>query len=176
MIEVEVRSFVSEDKFNKLRAFFEKNAEFLGEDEQETVYFNCKGDVRLQRSNSYSKIWMKEGRMHDEAREETEVKLDREDFEKAIKVFAAMGFEVTVKWLRKRRSYVWGNIAVTLDDNKGYGLILELEKLSSDEEKEAARNHLNERMRELGVEITPRDVFEEKFDHYTKNWRDLLNV
>jgi hypothetical protein len=35
MCEVEVRSFVSWDKFDELRHFFERNAQFLGADEKE---------------------------------------------------------------------------------------------------------------------------------------------
>ncbi len=173
-IEVEVRSFVSEAKFDELRKFFERNAEFLGEDEQQTAYFDCKEDIRLQRNSLCSKIWMKQGRMHDEAREETEIRLNRDDFDKALKILCSLGLKVAVVWLRKRLSYKWGEVNVALDSNRGYGLIVELEKMACDADKEQAREHLTKKMAEIGVEPTPRNVFDERLEHYKKSWRELL--
>ena len=74
-IEVEIRSFISKEKYNELIEFFKKNAEFINEDYQETYYFDTKEDLRIQKNNYFSKIWMKKGKMHDEQREEIEIKL-----------------------------------------------------------------------------------------------------
>jgi hypothetical protein len=50
--------------------FFEKNGESLGVDHRETHYFDGKEDLRIQKNDGFSKIWLKKGRLHDEAREE----------------------------------------------------------------------------------------------------------
>ena len=39
-IEVEIRSFISEEQYNKFLEFFRKNAELVKEDYQETFYFS----------------------------------------------------------------------------------------------------------------------------------------
>jgi hypothetical protein len=58
-IEVEVRAFVDESKHHQLVDFFEQHAQFLKEDSQVTHYFTGNHDLRIQKNNFFSKIWMK---------------------------------------------------------------------------------------------------------------------
>src|SRR3989339_693806 len=81
-IETEIRSFISKEKFDELLDFFKKNASLEKEDYQETFYFDCDEDLRIQRNNFFSKIWMKKGQIHDDYREEIEIKFDRDELEK----------------------------------------------------------------------------------------------
>jgi uncharacterized protein YjbK len=56
-IEVEVRSFISKEKYEELLNFFKQNSKILVEDDyQESYYFNCKEDLRIQKNKFYSKI------------------------------------------------------------------------------------------------------------------------
>lgn len=96
-IEVEVRSFISKDQFEELLDFFKNNAKFKGEDYQETFYFDCEEDLRIQRNKSFSKIWLKKGKIHDDYREEIEIKVDRNNFEKLEKLFLFLGFNIEIK-------------------------------------------------------------------------------
>ena len=50
-IEAEVRSFISKEQYEKLLSFFKQNAKLLKEDYQETFYFDCESDLRIQRNN-----------------------------------------------------------------------------------------------------------------------------
>lgn len=127
-IEVEVRSFVTEEKFGELMKFFQENAELVKKDCQETTYFDCDQDLRIQRNDYFSKIWLKKGEMHDDCREEFEIKFDKEDFPHLENLFSALGYNVKVKWFRDRHSFLWQGIDVSLDYTKGYGHIIELEK------------------------------------------------
>lgn len=172
-IEVELRSFISEQKYNELLKFFHQNATFLSTDTQETHYFDCNADVRIQQNNQYSKIWMKKGQMHDEAREEVEVKLPREDFAKLQKIFKALGHTVQIKWFRTRHSFKWDNIDIAVDHTKGYGYILELEILADESQKEHALNQLTKKFQELQIPITPKEEFKSKYEHYKNNWQAL---
>ncbi len=172
-IEVEVRSFLTEEKYFELIKLLKKEGEFLGEDYQETYYFNTKEDLRIQKNNFFSKIWMKKGKMHDEGREEIEIRFAREDFEKLEKLFLALGFSVSVKWLRKRHSFRWQGIDVAVDCTKGYGYIVELEKICAESEKEKTLETLKEKMKALGVQPTPKEEFEKKFRYYAENWEKL---
>lgn len=174
-IEVEIRSFIPKEKFRELKEFFDKNAKFLGEDEQETVYLDGDKDIRMQKNSKYAKLWRKEGKMHDAARKEEEVRFPRENFDRVLKCITLFfGFGVKSKWLRKRLSYTWDEISVSLDDTKGYGLILELEKMVSMKAAEKTKSYLKRKMKELGIKITPREVFEKKFNYYTRNWKKLI--
>ena len=93
-IEVELRSFISKQKYDELLLFFKNNAEYCGEDDQETFYFDAAEDVRIQRNNTFSKIWMKKGKIHDEQREELEIKFAISDFEKLESLFLSLGFNI----------------------------------------------------------------------------------
>ncbi len=89
-IETEIRSFISKEQYEDLLDFFSKNAVFAKEDYQESLYFDCEQDLRIQKNNFFSKIWMKKGNIHDDHREEIEIKCDKDDFEKLETVFTSI--------------------------------------------------------------------------------------
>lgn len=172
-IEVEVRSFLSKELYDKLLEFFKKNAKFVNEDYQETYYFDAKEDLRIQRNIFFSKIWLKKGKIHDDWREEIEIKFDRNDFEKLEKLFLSLGFKIRIKWFRKRYEFDWDGVKACLDYTKGYGYIIELERLCSEDEKEKILENLKQKLKELNAPLTPKDEFERKFKYYEKNWERL---
>lgn len=174
-IEVEVRSFISEEEFKKLLEFFKANAKFICEDFQETHYFKGNFDLRIQKNNFFSKIWLKTGKIHDELREEIEIIFKREDFEKLEKLLGMLGFEVEIKWFRHRYQFDWNGVGVYLDYTKGYGYIIELEKKEVRENAEETLNKLKEMLQGLGVRITPREEFDKKFQYYKENWKNLID-
>jgi predicted adenylyl cyclase CyaB len=173
-IEVEVRSFISEEKYFELLDFFRKNGEFVNEDEQETYYFDCEEDLRIQRNNFFSKIWLKKGKIHDESREEIEIRFKKEDFEKLEKLFFIIGLNVAIKWFRKRHSFKWQGMDVVVDFTKGYGHIIELEKMAEDNEKEKVLEFLKEKLKSLNILLTPKEEFDKKYEYYKENWEKLI--
>jgi predicted adenylyl cyclase CyaB len=176
MIEVEIRSFIDEKTYEMLHKFLKEKAKFLDETFQITVYFNVAIDLRVQQSKNYSKLWVKGGKIHDTVREEMEVKFKSEDFLNLIKIFRMLNFPIRMVWLRKRLEFEWNGIKVYLDDTEGYGKIVELECYAKNEEEaKKAEKLLKERLKQLSVELTPREEFEEKFKWYEKNWKDLIN-
>ncbi|MFA5303330.1 MAG: CYTH domain-containing protein [Candidatus Nanoarchaeia archaeon] len=173
--EVEIRSFISKDKYLELTNFFDKHAVFLSESDQETHYFDCNKDLRIQKNSNYSKIWFKAGKMHDEKRKEIELMLKKEDFSKAQELFNELGFNVKIKWLRKRREYKWGEFSVCIDYTKGYGYIIEIEKLCEEKDKDYYENVIRSKFDEINVKITSKEEFSQKFKDYEKNWKALIN-
>tara|TARA_Y100000034_G_scaffold45400_1_gene55833 strand:+ start:11450 stop:12001 length:552 start_codon:yes stop_codon:yes gene_type:complete len=173
-IEVEVRSFISKEQYEKLLEFFKKNAELVKEDFQETHYFNCDEDLRIQKNNFGSKIWMKKGKIHDDSREELEIKTSKEDFNNLSKIFNSIGLCVEIKWLRDRKQFNWRGIKVCLDYTKGYGYIIELEKMSSEENKEKILEEIKQKFNELKIVISTKEEFEKKFNNYKENWENLI--
>jgi len=173
-IEVEVRSFITEDKYKELIDFFIKEGKFVSEDYQETFYFDCDEDLRIQRNNTYSKVWLKKGKFHDDHREEIEVKFPCENFELLEKLFLSLGYNVEIKWFRNRHTFTWEGISVMVDYTKGYGYILELEKMSTEAEKDAVLAELKAKMDSLGISISSKEEFENKFRNYKENWQSLV--
>ena len=172
-IEAEIRSFITKEQYEKLLEYFNKNAQLKMEDYQKTFYFDAPEDLRIQRNNFFSKIWLKKGKIHDETREETEIKFDRNEFGKLQQLFTVLGYKIKIKWFRQRHEFDWDGITADIDYTKGYGYIIELEKLCSEEQKEKVLNELKSKLKELSVELTRREEFEKKFKHYEKNWQKL---
>ncbi len=172
-IEVEIRSFISKEKYEELLEFFTAKGELLEEELQETHYLNSEKDLRIQRNDSFAKIWLKEGNIHDEFREETEVRFNKEDFEKIRAILSNIGMETSIKWVRKRHLFDWKGIKVAIDNTRGYGRIIELEKMSTEEKKNEDLEILKETMKELEVNLTSREEFDNKLEEYKKNWRSL---
>lgn len=175
-IEVEVRSFISIEQYHKLLEFFKANSNHAKDDYQETYYFrsiDSDADLRIQRSSAKAKLWLKKGKLHDFCREEIEIPVQREDFEKLEKLLNALGFSVKIKWFRQRSQFDWNGIKICLDFTKGYGHIIELEKLCSESEAEQSLSELKTKMAELGIAITPKEVFDKKFRYYEENWKEL---
>ncbi len=174
-IETELRSFITKEQYYSLLDFFKRNATFVKEDYQETHYFDSDADLRIQRNNFYSKLWLKKGKLHDEQHEEIEIKFERCDFEKLEKLFLSLGFTVQIKWFRKRKVFIWDGIKVCLDKTKNYGYIIELEKLCSEDDKEKTLNELKQKFKELNLPITPKEEFEKKFKFYKEKWKIFNN-
>ncbi len=172
-IEVEVRSFITETEYTALLTKLKKETEFLGEDTQVTYYFDAPVDVRIQQNDTYAKIWLKKGKLHDDYREEIEIKFAREDFAQAEAMFLALGYSVSIKWYRTRNTFKKDDLSIMLDHTKGYGHIIELEKMTTEEDKGAASAHLKDELVGLGITLTPKSVFDERFADYKTNWKTL---
>jgi predicted adenylyl cyclase CyaB len=174
-IEAEVRSFINETKYNELLDYFKTNAKLSKEDYQESFYFDCEEDLRIQKNDFFAKVWLKKGNLHDDHREEIEVKFDKEDFEKLENLFITLGYQVEIKWFRKRFEFDWKGITVCLDYSKGYGYIIELEKMCNEADKESVVVKLKEKLQALNIEISSKEEFTEAFENYKKNWKELTS-
>ena len=174
-IEVEIRAFVSEIQYKKLLSFFKKNAELVKEDNQETIYFDCPQDLRIQKNDFTSKIWLKGGRLHDDCREEIEIHTEKDNFEKLQKLFQYLGYKEEIIWLRKRTEFKWEDITVDIDYTKGYGYIIELEKIGTSDEKKKILKLLRLKLEELKIAETSKEEFNMAYENYKTNWKKLIN-
>lgn len=167
-----MRAFISDQKYNELVAFFEKNGKSKGTQRQITNYFDCEQDLRLMiTDDNYCQLWLKKGKIHQDAREEMIVKIDKSYKDILLKMFNEIGLGIKIKWYRIRKSYLWNNISVDIDFTYGYGHILELELLvETEEEVAAAKEQLSKIFNDLGIVITEKSVFNDKFTDYENNW------
>jgi len=172
-VEVEVRSFITKEEYENLVKFFEKNAKLLKSDSQETHYFTGDKDLRIQKNEHYSKVWLKKGNLHDYFREEIEIKTDKESFHELSKLFKELNYDVKIKWFRNRKVYKYKDYKAFLDHTKGYGYIIELEKITKENDGKKIHSTLLKELENLGIEITPKEDFIKKFEEYEKNWETL---
>lgn len=172
-IEVEVRSFITPKECRRLRGVFDKNGRFLGEDFDETVYFKAPKDLRIRRDGKLSYLILKEGRIHDGCRKEIEIKLPKQEFKNLEELLTSLGFKVEIRWYRTRRAYKWKGVSTYLWVTKGYGYVIELEKMSNEQQKEEVHKKLIKLLKSLNVKITPREEFEKKLSYYKKHWPRL---
>ena len=88
-------------------------------------------------------------------------------------MFEALGLLIKIKWFRIRKSFDWNNISVDLDFTYGYGHILELEMLIENEsDVESTKNQLKSIFDKLNIAVTKKEVFNQKFADYEKNWAE----
>src|SRR3989338_1060225 len=174
-IEVEIRAFITPEKYDELKARLDADCAFFGEEHQVSYYFDAPVDLRAQESDTYSKIWMKGGAMHDGSRKELELRLGKKDIGVAKELFAALGFPVNIMWDRKRRTYRAEDITICLDETRGYGCIIEGEIMASEGEEEDARARLLLLFKKYEVEQTSKTEFDTKFADYKLNWKRYFN-
>ena len=62
-----------------------------------------------------------------------------------------------------------------MDYTRGYGYILELEQMSTEEEKDKTLESLKQRRQELNIEPTPKEDFNKKYEYYKDNWKILTS-
>ena len=175
-IECELRAFLTKAHYDDIIARLRREAMFGGEDEQVTYYLSGPNDLRIQRNSNYAKIWMKKGAMHDEAREEIEVRCPRDEFENLEKLFAALGYGIEIKWFRKRIDFKLQDVVISLDDTKGYGYVIEAEKVCFPGEREKALEELRAVLEGFGIRPTPKEEFDEKYAYYKAHWKELTGT
>ena len=173
-IEVEVRSFVTDDQYRNLLSKLKVNTEFIKEINEETIYFSGDKDLRLRKNKNEAQLILKKGKIHDHHREEFEIKINIGDFEKMKKLLESLGYEIEIKWLRKRLEFKQNDVKILLDDTKGYGKIIEIEKMVRSGEEDKIYIDLENKLNKFGIEITPKDDFDKKFEYYKKNWKSLI--
>lgn len=169
MIEVEKRSFITKEKYDEIVLKLKDN---ILETNQITYYFKGEKDFRLMHTKTYSKLWLKSGEIHDDAREEVEVYLDEKETSNTFKLLKSLGYEPEIIWFRSRKECDYKEIKITIDYTIGYGYIFEVEKLIEDDQNiEEAKSQLDNLLKEFNIEVSAKSQFSEKYEDYKINWR-----
>lgn len=169
MIEVELRSFISQDKYNELIKKYNANSQ-----KQITYYFNSEQDFRMMKTQEYTQLWLKTGKMHEESRLEKVVKIDnkyRNDLESMLEL---LNYDVDIKWYRTRSKIkLEQNAEMCIDYTVGYGYILEIEKQVEDDAKvDEAKALLQKDFEDLGIQVSQKEEFDAKYKDYVQNWKE----
>jgi len=175
-VDVEIKAFIDENKYNELQGFFVENAHLKKEDYQETTYLDCTQDLRLEKNKNGCKVLLKKENPEEVKTDEEkiEIRTSEEGFKKFIDMFSYLGYKTEIKWIKDRKEFNWHGIKVILDNIQGYGYIIELEKTSKKSQKEFVLEELKQKLQELDIEPTPKEVFDQKFQEYKNNWQEIL--
>ena len=173
-IEVEIRSFIDDKQYNNLLLKLKIDAEFIKEIDEETIYFSGDKDLRLRNNKKEAFMILKGGNIHDDHREELEVKFNIADFDNMQKLLECLGHKIEIKWFRRRLEFRKDDIKILLDRTKGYGNIIELEKMVQSGEEENVHIKLEKRLKKLGIKISTKKEFNYAFEYYKKNWKNLI--
>lgn len=171
MIEVELRSFITKEKYVELLKKYNAKSE-----KQITYYFNSKQDFRMMKTRDYTQLWLKTGKMHEESRLEKVVRIDnkyRNDLESMLEL---LDYEVDIKWFRTRSKIKLDeNVELCIDYTIGYGYILEIEKqVADDTEVDEAKKILEKDFSDLGIIVSKKEDFDNKYKDYVKNWKEYV--
>ncbi|MGE5456632.1 MAG: CYTH domain-containing protein [Ignavibacteriales bacterium] len=176
MFEVEQRSFISKEKYNELINDFKNKKVKFNESKQITYYFKGDTDFRIMYTKDYTKMWLKKGQIHDDAREEMEVLVDNKYRSDLSKMLECLGYEVEIKWFRKRLEGSYQDIKLTIDYTAGYGYIVEVEKIVTDESLiDETKNKLVDILKSFNIEISDKQEFKDKYSDYKINWSKYTN-
>lgn len=173
MKEIEYKFILDKKTKNQLEKFLKKNkAKFLGQEKQENYYYQASGknDFRIRKTDNCAFIILKKGWMHDDDREEIEIKIDRKDFQKADKIFTSLGFKYDTKWYRVRKEYRYKDFNISIDFNAGYGWIAEIEKIVRKGHEEKAKKDILQLARIVNIKPASKSLFDKMYKYYKNNW------
>jgi len=174
-IEVEARSFITDEQFENAKKILDRDCEFMEKLNETTIYFSGEKDLRMRKNETGAFVILKEGKIHDDFRKESEIKIDRNDFDDMAELFQSLGFAIEIEWRRNRLEYKKAAMKILLDDTKGYGKILEIEKMAEAGNENEVHGALTEEMKIFGVtNITSKKEFNERFEYYKQNWQNLI--
>jgi len=174
-IEVETRSFIDDGPYAAIKERLDSDAGLIRDLDEVTVYFSGEKDLRMRKNANEAFVILKEGKLHDDFRDEFEVRIDRKDFDDMAELFRALGYEIEIEWHRKRLEYEAGGTKVLLDDTKGYGKILELERMAEEGQAEDTYQELLREMERFGIrQVTSKEEFNQRFEYYKHNWQKLI--
>ncbi len=171
MIEVEQRGIVTEEIYNKLISMFKKEIKTT---KQITYYFSGEKDFRLMMTKDYNQLWLKEGKMHDDAREEIVVKIDPSYKDSILNMLKALSYSVKIKWYRVRNEVKYKGYDLTIDYTVGYGYVVEIEKIiKKDSMINDTKEELIKVLGELGITPSNKEELNKVYEYYKENYITL---
>jgi adenylate cyclase class IV len=158
-IEIEFRSIINKSRYNELRKFLIKNAEDLGEDDKDVVFF-IMSDKLLKVvnniSNKNAEIVFKANKIGKGSDfKETHILINQKDIIKTIETFKALKITSNImRSFQKRHNYLYKGVEIALKYSEHWGYHLELEiMINSLKNKPKVEEKIKKVADELGVHL-----------------------
>jgi adenylate cyclase class IV len=159
MLEIEKRGFLTEEQYHDLLEFLEKNAEDLGEDNKEVVYY-IYPDKLLKAVNNLSKgnakISLKMNKIgQGSVFPETEVHFAKDDFEKMKFMLDKISHpDKVLTGTQKRKNFIYKGCELSIKWSEHWQYHFEIEIMVEDENQvEEAERQLELVADELKIKI-----------------------
>jgi len=182
-IEIELRAMFSKKKYDSLKKLLDAKAEYLGQDDKD-VYFYIFSDKLLKVTDNISKktakLTLKLNRIGQGSDfEEIEFLIQREDVEKAVKMFNLLNMTDNIIHSHQlRHNYMYKGVELALKYSSEWKHHLELEIVIDDEtKKKEAEEKIHAVAEELGVQImseTELKEFVKKIEAEKKKEREAV--
>lgn len=142
MIEVETKLKINnieqmEERLKGLKGMYkgEKTELDLYFDHQDTLIFRNGGALRVRDADGKYRLTYKGPKKDDETTSREEIEIGIESASEMQKILAELGFYVLCEVKKQRKTYLLGDLIVTLDEVEGLGEFIEVEgKASNDAE------------------------------------------
>ncbi len=171
-IEVEHRGALSEDKFRELKAFFEKEGEFLGVNERFSVIYSQRKndkikevyenvvDLKVRITNGEGELVLKYGKWSgNDARKEFLFPIEKEKFDEMIEFLKILGHYHGVLQATKTHLYRYKKIDFSLVDVPNWGYYFEAEVVIDSEDINEINKKISEECDKLGIEALDHEKF-----------------
>ena len=157
-IEIEYRSILSEEDYNRVMNFLLENGEDLGEDDKDSSFYIL--DKKLLKvvkniSKNSAKISLKLQEVGDgSGQEEFEYDIPIESVETAKEVFKHLGFKERIDSYQKRHNFIYKGIEFAVKYSKDWSYHIEMEILTdSEDERAEAERKIEDVAKELGIKL-----------------------
>ena len=173
-IEVESKSLITQEKYFKLLYYFNDLFAFRGEENQLIYIYESDNDLRIEQANLFAKISFRDKKHKDKDRGNIEIKFNKDDFLLLHKLITKLGVDKKIEWHKKSMVFGFKNINIFLEHTKGFGYILRMQIITSEEFKDDAKKLIKDKFSEFEVSISSKKDFDARNYKYEANWQKFL--
>ena len=176
MPEVEKRASIkTRENLELLKNKLSKLAKLKNEFSAKTWLYREPHYIRLRDCSDKEAIiiTVKKGTYNSLAREEYEIEIKKEDANTFKKILESFGFRNPVYIETKSTVYENNNFSYQITESKQLGIILEIEKITSDENKiKQISEKIGKELQSLGLEELPAETYQKMIDAMYMNARE----
>jgi len=198
-IEVEHRGIIQKKDFDKVKAFFDKNADFVEEkDRFSVIYFQTRWerakeaindaiDLKVRITNKKAELVMKYGKWGGkDARKEFLFPIEKSKFDEMIEFLKLLGWTHGVLMATKTFVYNYKDIEFALVETPDWGYYFEAEILADETTAKEADKKVESECKKIGLKLIEDEKFYEmidelnnlpgrKFDFAKHDFKDIKN-
>jgi predicted adenylyl cyclase CyaB len=177
-LEVELRGTITQEQYNNLNKFFQKEGKFIDHKDRIVVCYpdpetgslveQCLTDIRVRTTNGIPEIIIKQGEWggSDESRRELSVVGKKGDFDKMIVMMAALGHKTGIMAVRKGKVYEYQGVEFSLVEVPNHSYYFEAEiMVTAEKDKAAATKKVKNTCEKLGLKVLDKQGF---YDYINK--------
>lgn len=171
--EIELKALLSREKYDELKEKLRNEFELINEESLNTIKFiNRNNDIRLRYSDKTFELVFKDKGVMNISRNKNIINLNgKNEVDNFVKLFKLLGFKEDSSWITHKNEFKFKykdyNYNISLQDIENFAYIMEVEFLSSKEDKVHEEN-IKEIIKKFGLEPIKNNEFSERIKKYIK--------